>query len=135
MKYTYKTRTNDVNIDVDEKWVKILKEMDKEEELNERKETRRHESLDLSMDEHEWLDNHEEPVEETVGRIRTAEALDEAIATLTEKQRYIFMAVNFYGYSISEIAKIKGLNKSTVSRHLNAADKKIEKFFKKHATK
>lgn len=128
MKYTYNTRTRDVDIDVDERWVKILKEMDKEEELNERKETRRHESLDLTMDEHEWLDNNEEPVEETICRLETAEALDEAIATLTAKQRDVFMAVNFYGLSISEVAEIKGLNKSTVARHLNAAEKKLKDF-------
>jgi len=128
MKYTYNTRTRDVDIDVDERWVKILKEMDKEEELNERKETRRHESLNLSMDEHEWLNNHEEPVEETICRLETAEALDEAIATLTAKQRDVFMAVHFYGLSISEVARIKGLNKSTVARNLNAAEKKLKIF-------
>ena len=128
MKYTYNTRTTGVDIDVDERWVKILEEMDKEEELNERKETRRHESLDLTMDEHEWLDNNEEPVEETICRLETAEALDEAIATLTAKQRDAFMAVHFYGLSISEVARIKGLNKSTVARHLNAAEKKLKNF-------
>lgn len=128
MKYTYNTRTKNVNIDVDERWVKILKEMDKEEELNERKETRRHESLDLTMDEHEWLDNHEESIEDTICRLETAEALDEAIATLTAKQRDAFMAVHFYGFSISEVARIKGLNKSTVARNLNAAEKKLRNF-------
>lgn len=128
MKYTYWTQTGQVNVDVDEKWLEILKEMDKEEELNERKETRRHESLDLTMDEHEWLDNNEEPVEETICRLETAEALDEAIATLTAKQRDAFMAVHFYGFSISEVARIKGLNKSTVARNLSAAEKKLRNF-------
>ena len=128
MKYTYKTRTNDVDINVDERWVEILQEMDKEEELNERKETRRHESLDLSVDGHEWLDNHEEPIEDAICRLETAEALDEAIATLTAKQRDAFMAVHFYGFSISEVARIKGLNKSTVARNLNAAEKKLRNF-------
>lgn len=128
MKYTYFTQTGPVSVDVDEKWMEILKEMDKEEELNERKETRRHESLDLTMDEHEWLDNHEEPIEETICRLETAEALDEAIATLTAKQRDAFMAVHFYGFSISEVARIKGLNKSTVARNLNAAEKKLRNF-------
>lgn len=128
MKYTYWTQTGQVNVDVDEKWLEILKEMDKEEELNERKETRRHESLDLTMDEHEWLDNNEEPVEETICRLETAEALDEAIATLTAKQRDAFMAVHFYGLSITETAKIYGRDISTISRNLSAAEKKLRKF-------
>lgn len=128
MKYTYFTQTGPVSVDVDEKWMEILKEMDKEEELNERKETRRHESLDLTMDEHEWLDNHEEPIEETICRLETAEALDEAIATLTAKQRDAFMAVHFYGLSITETAKIYGRDISTISRNLSAAEKKLRKF-------
>lgn len=128
MKYTYNTRTRDIDIDVNGRWIKILKEMDKEEELNERKETRRHESLDLTMDEHEWLDNNEEPVEETICRLETADALDEAIASLTARQRDVFLAVHFYGLSISEVARIKELNKSTVVRHLNAAEKKLKNF-------
>lgn len=128
MKYTYKTRTRDVDIDVDEKWIEILKEMDKEEELNERKETRRHESLDLSMDEHEWLDNHEEPVEEIICRLETAEALDEAIATLTAKQRDAFMAVQFYGLSIGEVAKVKGISKQAVAKSLAQAKRKLKNF-------
>jgi len=128
MKYTYKTRTKDVDIDVDERWVKILEEMDKEEDLNERKETRRHESLDLSMDEHEWLDNHEEPIEDTIRRLETAEALDEAIATLTAKQRDAFMAVHFYGLSIGEVAKIKGISKQAVAKSLAQAKRKLKNF-------
>lgn len=128
MKYTYKTITGDVDINVDEKWIEILKEMDKEEELNERKETRRHESLELSMDEHEWLDNHEEPVEETICRLETAEALDEAIATLTAKQRDAFMAVHFYGLSIGDVAKAKGISKQAVAKSLAQAKKKLKNF-------
>lgn len=128
MKYTYWTQTGPVNVDVDEKWLEILKKMDKEEELNERKETRRHEGLDLTMDEHEWLDNHEEPVEETICRLETAEALDEAIATLTAKQRDAFMAVQFYGLSIGEVAEVKGISKQAVAKSLAQAKRKLKNF-------
>ena len=128
MKYTYKTRTNDVDINVDERWVEILREMDKEDELNERKETRRHESLDLTMDEHEWLDNHEESIEDTICRLETAEALDEAIATLTAKQRDVFMAVQFYGLSIGEVAEAKGISKQAVAKSLAQAKRKLKNF-------
>jgi len=128
MKYTYWTQTGPVNVDVDEKWMEILKEMDKEEYNANQKETRRHVELDISRDKSQWLDNNEEPIEDTICRLETAEALDEAVATLTAKQRDAFMAVHFYGFSISEVARIKGLNKSTVARNLNAAEKKLRNF-------
>lgn len=128
MKYTYWTQTGPVNVDVDEKWLEILKEMDREEYNSNQKETRRHVELDVSRDKSQWLDNNEEPIEDTICRLETAEALDEAIATLTAKQRDAFMAVHFYGFSISEVARIKGLNKSTVARNLNAAEKKLRNF-------
>lgn len=128
MKYTYWTQTGPVNVNVDEKWLEILKEMDRGEYNANQKETRRHVELDISRDKSQWLDNNEEPIEDTICRLETAEALDEAIATLTAKQRDAFMAVHFYGFNISEVARIKGLNKSTVARNLNAAEKKLRNF-------
>ena len=128
MKYTYWTQAGPVNVNVDEKWLEILKEMDKEEYNANQKETRRHVQLDTSRDKSQWLDNNEEPIEDTICRLETAEALEEAIATLTAKQRDAFMATHLYGLSISEIARIKGLNKSTVARNLNAAEKKLKNF-------
>jgi len=128
MRYTYWTQTGPVGVDVDEKWLEILKEMDRDEYNSNQKETRRHVQLDTSRDNSKWLDNNEEPIEDTICRLETAEALDEAIATLTAKQRDVFMAIHFYGFNISEVAKIKELNKSTVARHLNAAEKKLKNF-------
>lgn len=128
MKYTYWTQTGPVGVDVDEKWLEILREIDREEYNSNQKETRRHIQLDVSRDKSQWLDNNEEPIEDTICRLETAEALDEAIANLTAKQRDVFMAIHFYGFNISEFAKIKELNKSTVARHLNAAEKKLKNF-------
>lgn len=128
MKYTYYTQTGPVNVDVNEKWMEILKEMDREEYNANQKETRRHVELDISRDKSQWLDNNEEPIEDTICRLETAEALDEAIATLTAKQRDAFMAVQFYGLSIGEVAEAKGISKQAVAKSLAQAKRKLKNF-------
>lgn len=128
MKYTYWTQTGPVNVDVDEKWSEILKEMDREEYNSNQKETRRHVQLDVSRDKSQWLDNNEEPIEDTICRLETAEALDEAIATLTAKQRDVFMAIQFYGFSIGEVAEVKGISKQAVAKSLAQAKRKLKNF-------
>ena len=128
MKYTYWTQTGQVNVDVDEKWSEILKEMDREEYNSNQKETRRHIQLDVSRDKSQWLDNNEEPIEDTICRLETAEALDEAIATLTAKQRDVFMAIQFYGLSIGEVAEAKGISKQAVAKSLAQAKRKLKNF-------
>lgn len=128
MKYTYWTQTGPANIDVDEKWLEILREMDREEYNSNQKETRRHVELDISRDKSQWLDNNEEPIEDTICRLETAEALDEAIATLTAKQRDVFMAIQFYGFSIGEVAEVKGISKQAVAKSLAQAKRKLKNF-------
>lgn len=128
MKYTYWTQTGPANVDIDEKWLEILKEMDREEYNSNQKETRRHIQLDISRDKSQWLDNNEEPIEDTICRLETAEALDEAIATLTAKQRDVFMAIQFYGFSIGEVAEVKGISKQAVAKSLAQAKRKLKNF-------
>ena len=128
MKYTYWTQTVQVNVDVDEKWSEILKEMDREEYNSNQKETRRHIQLDVSRDKSQWLDNNEEPIEDTICRLETAEALDEAIATLTAKQRDVFMAIQFYGLSIGEVAEAKGISKQAGAKSRAQAKRKLKNF-------
>ena len=45
---------------------------------------------------------------------------------LTQRQRTAMNLCFFEGMSVTEAASIMGLNKSTVSRHLNAAKSRIE---------
>lgn len=46
MKYTYAFATGSSQVEVPEEWAELLAEMDHEEELHNRRETRRHQSLD-----------------------------------------------------------------------------------------
>lgn len=49
---------------------------------------------------------------------------------LTEKQKIITLMYHQEGKKVTEIAENLGLNKSTVSRHLKYAEKKLKKIKK-----
>lgn len=47
---------------------------------------------------------------------------------LTELQRYTLAAYYFSGLTMEEIARIRNVNKSTVSRTLHRAEEKLRRF-------
>ena len=49
---------------------------------------------------------------------------------LTEMQREVLIAYYFQDFSIPQIAKNRGVNKSTVSRTLHRAEQKLRKYLK-----
>ena len=128
MKITYESATETIEVEVSERWANLIKEMDREDALVDRKETRRHEELNLALDESPWLDSGEEDPGEAIARTEVGKEIDVALSHLTERQREVFLAVHYYGYGVTEIAKIKGLDKSTVSKRLDVAEKKLKKF-------
>lgn len=57
--------------------------------------------------------------------------LDEAMtATLTNKQRSVVTMFYFENMSVTQIAYVLKLNKSTVSRHLSKAKEKLKSYIK-----
>ena len=49
---------------------------------------------------------------------------------LTDRQRETLTAYYFSGLNIPQIAKLQGVNKSTVSRTLHRAEEKLRKYLK-----
>ena len=128
MKITYESATETIEIEVSERWGNLIKEMDREEARVDRKETRRHEGLNLALDESSWLDSGEEDPGDAMVRLELRKEIDAALMQLTEKQREVFLAVHYYGYGVTEVAQMHGLDKSTVSKRLDVAEKKLKKF-------
>lgn len=124
MKYVYQTVTEPETIDVDEKWVKILKDLDAEEERNNRKETRRHVSLENLTYEGDWfvLDDGFEK------KMISAIDLNNAISRLTERQQYLIKKVYFEGKTYSEIARLENKHKSSIAESVQSALKKLKIF-------
>ena len=126
VKYEYVNET--VEIEVDEKWAAILAEMDKEENLNNRRETRRHEMLNQNIDGTSWLKAAVETPEEIVIRKESAEEIISAMKGLTKLQQEVFIAIHYQGYGVTDYAKKIGIDKSTVCKRLAVAGKKLKKF-------
>ena len=129
MKIRYEFTNEVIEIEVSDKWGQIIIEMNQREALNNRRETRRHESLDLSIDESEWLCSEEEDPADSITRMECGDEIEAALMGLTEKQRDVFIAVHYYGYGIAEYSRLKGIAHSTASERLKSAEKNLKKFF------
>ena len=128
MKITYESATETIEIEVSERWGNLIKEMDREEARVDRKETRRHEGLNLALDESPWLDSGEENPGDAIARTETGRKIGIALSHLTERQREVFLAVNYYGYGVTEYAEIKGVSQPAITKSLKSAEKKLKKF-------
>lgn len=118
------------SIDVDEKWAKILQELDKEEENNNRKETRRHISLSDLDYEGMWLTT--DPGEEYLqcaGKLFAQDDVrfDQAYKTLTPKQKDVYETVYVCGKSLKEYAKDNHISPSAATQQNRGMLKKYEK--------
>ena len=113
--------------EMNKKWANKKEKIEKKQSLIKRKETRRHEELNLALDESSWLDSGEEDPGDATVRLELRKEIDAALMQLTEKQREVFLAVHYYGYGVTEVAQMHGLDKSTVSKRLDVAEKKLKK--------
>lgn len=128
MKIKYEFANEVIEIEVSDEWGQIVIEMDRQEALNDRRETRRHERLDLTMDESSWLCSGDDDPCDSVAKIERLDEIGMALMSLTRKQRDIFVAVHYYGLGITEYASRKGIAHSTASERLKAAEKNMKKF-------
>ena len=86
MKYRYAFTTGEEGVEIPEEWAAVLEEMDHEEQLSNRRETRRHQSLDDLL--YEGLDFAAEgDAESPLLKKEDGRELEEALGCLTEVQR------------------------------------------------
>ncbi len=127
--------TKYVEIEVTEEFAAEYAAMEHRDKLVERKETRRHQSLDKSM-EHGW-DMADPSADVDIQAERNADKilLNAALSKLTDKQRAILFLHIENGQSFRVIAAELGLNKDTVREHYLAAIKNLKKFLKNTPSK
>lgn len=96
--------------------------------LIERKETRRHQSLDMSIEQGcEFIDENSD-VEQKIISLEEVSRLHKGLETLTDKQLKILNLHVLEGKTFNEIAKELEINIYTVYEHFTAAKKKLKKF-------
>ena len=124
---------------VDDKTAEILENLDEETRhnyivgeheiyLNERKETRRHQSINVSLENGHDFEDDEISLEENFIEKEKYLKLHKAISCLSKEQQWLVNEVYFKGRSQVEIAKELGLTKMAVSLRLQTILKNLKKF-------
>lgn len=120
--------TNYVDIEVTEELAIAYIEMERQERLMERKETRRHQSLDKSL-EHGF--DVADPSANTYEKIELSERnrqLYQAIDKLPPEQQKLLRQVYFEYIPQTEIAVTQGVTKKAINNRLARILKKLKKF-------
>ena len=124
-----------VEIEVTEEFAAEYAAMEHRDKLIERKETRRHQSLDKSL-EHGWdIPDPSADVALQAERNEEKARLSSALKKLTDKQRAVLLLYIEDGLSFREIAANLGVNKDTVREHYLAAIKNLKKFLQNTPSK
>ena len=128
MKYYYKTATGKVEIEVDEKWGELLREMDAKEYNRNRAETRRHCSLDEVSSKLCDPTNIEQEYIEKESQEEARKMVHDAIDTLNPKQQSVITEKYFHKKTNTQIAKEMGVVESVARRYSKRAEKNIKNF-------
>lgn len=127
MKITYEFVTGEVSeAEVDERLGGMLLDLDRQQENNDRKETRRHFSLNGMDYEGEIFASAEDTEREAVRREDVAR-LYSAMEALSPSQRELVEKVYFEERKITDIAREEGVSKQSVHERVQRALKKLEK--------
>jgi RNA polymerase sigma factor (sigma-70 family) len=128
MKYEYVTATGKNEVEVDERFIGILREMDREEYNSDRRHCR-HNPISLSHADYdrEWMMDKEDAFYDLV-EAEDYEKLQAALALLTTDQRSLIQDVYFRGVLPSEIARRDGVHNSAISNRLARAMKRLRLF-------
>ncbi len=118
-----------IDVEVTEDFAKEYEEMLEKEKKIERKETRRHQSLDASMDGgFDFEDKKKDLFEEVCFRV-DSKKLRYAISKLNTEQQKLVYRVYFLGERQSSIAREMGIDRTSIRDRLSVIRKKIEKYF------
>ena len=127
MKITYEFVTGEVSeVEVDERLGGMLLDLDRQQYNNDKKETRRHVSLD-GMDYEGELFVSAEDTEGEAERREDMARLYSAMEALSPSQRELVKKVYFEERKITDIAREEGVDKSAVSHRLERIHKKLKK--------
>ena len=119
-----------VEIEVTEEFASEYAAMEYRDKLIERKETRRHQSLDKSL-EHGWdVTDPSADVALQAERNEEKARLSSALKKLTDKQRAVLLLYIEEGLSFREIGEKLGIHKDTVKEHYHAAIKNLRKILR-----
>lgn len=132
MKYTYKFVNESKTIEVSEEELKMLRQMDADQDNQDRREEYHCTTgLDTQNDYGRWNESRQD--DENSFKNMMLDRLPAALNMLKPMQRRIII-LRYYGEKgQEEIAAILGIDQSNVSRRLKTAEKNLKKFLEKTA--
>ena len=119
-----------ISIDVSDDWGEILIDLDRQEDNNDHKETRRHYSLEGKV--YEGMDYAVEDsgLEALFAGPTDEECLRTAIQQLTPDQQEMVQAIYFENVSVNDYAARMGVTQSAISHRLQTVKKKLKKLLR-----
>lgn len=128
MKITYEFVTGEVSgVEVDERLGGMLLDLDRQQDNNDQKETRRHVSLDSMDYEGELFASAEDTEGEAVRREDMA-WLYSAMEILSPAQRELLEKVYFEERKITDIAREEGVSEAAIRNRLKKIYSRLKKF-------
>jgi DNA-directed RNA polymerase specialized sigma24 family protein len=128
MKYDYHFNNETISIDIPDSDYYVLVEMDRLEYNVNRKETRRHISLEACDKDDNQLPSRTD-LEETCIQRMEIDALRRGMDSLLPEQRELIRKVFFENQSITSLAGAEGVSKAAICRRLNRALDRLKNSF------
>ncbi len=127
-KISYEINGTRVEVEVADEFAALYEQMDEEEKRVNRKETRRHQSLETLVEGGFQIADPDSDIEETLIKQYDIDRLHRALAVLTDDQKWLVEQVFYYGRKQSEIAVELGVCKQALNNRITRVIKKIKKF-------
>ena len=99
------------------------------EDLIQRKETRRHTSLDYLFEQGHYIEEQDSDLSQHGVRMENISKVRKALSTLTDRQFKTIWYVAVDGLSYAKTGRLMGIRGETVREHYKRAVEKIKKYF------
>jgi RNA polymerase sigma factor (sigma-70 family) len=116
-----------IDVDVSDEFAAVYADMDRQDRLLERKETRRHQSLNKSMEHGFDVPDDRVDVIAEQERYEITHEMKYALNSLTEKQRTVVVFYCIYKMSFREIGDKMNMSKVMARKHYFAGITKLKK--------
>ena len=132
MKIKYQFINESIEIEVSDEWGELLIEFDRQDHNNDRREIRRHTTLDNGYGDGEWLAFDQE-LDELLSRKETAIHVRAAVDQLKPKQRDLICALYLAGKALSqaEYAALLGITEYSVKQNAWRARTALKRILEK----
>lgn len=128
-KIKYEINGTFVEIEVSDEFARQYEQIETEEKRVNRKETRRHQSLETLIESGFQIVDLESDIEEKAFQNDDIAQLYKAFAVLTEEQKWLIQQVFYYDRKQSEIAAELGIDPTAIRNRLRKIYDKIKKNF------